>query len=302
MGLQKLILLIFTLFVPTLVSAASCEIFLDPRVQWKAINSMGVLPAGPVGKLVPIETKSTARQGGVWMQDEAGTQWMVKPDKYYQHLTSSAEVISSLIYSHFAILTPVTVKVIIDGNPYAAVRFVGKGLDESLLLYMHTPQFRAMRFAAAYLKDYDRIHTGPNNFIIGQRDFISYDFGGTLGASARGRHKAGAVISDATGAYPSGESFASMYDGFKLTDPTDPNRLKREIPDVPLPDWHPWMRITDQDVKIALKGFQSLTDDLIVKYVQFAAYPDKNDEVYMIKALITNRDAFIEALKNKLTP
>lgn len=299
--LVVLILFASPLFAaPPSLDETICEFsLLDPRLEWSAVNRVGELPAPPVGKLIPIDRTSTARQGGVWMQDDAGTLWMVKPDNYHDELTSSAEVISSLIYTHFGILTPKTVKIWIDGKAYAAVQSVGKRLDESLLLYMHNTKFKAMRFPAAYLKDWDRIHTGPNNFVIGESEFLSYDFGGTLGARAGGKHKPGEAFSSAIGAY-SAEPFDKIYFGFRLTDPTDKNRLNREIPDIPLPSWHPWSQVDREDTVFALNGFNSLKDEDIVRYVKFAAYSDARDEDYMIRTLILNRDEFIKGLEKAL--
>lgn len=299
---MKIALLFITLFSLSFAHAITpCEAALDPRVDWQAINEPGKLPEMPVGRLSAVDIRTTARQGGVWMKDDANHYWMVKPDNYFPELTASTEVISSLIYSHFGLYTPKTVKVWIDGKAYAAVRSVGRGLDNSLLLYMYEPKWRAMRMPAAFLKDWDRIHEGPNNFIIGPKDFIPYDFGGTLGARATGKHKPGPVFSDAVGSYTA-QTFKEMYDGFRLTDPTDPNRLNPNTPPIPLPDWHPWAQVTREDQKLALKGFESLTDANIRQYVHFAAYSQPSDEDYMIRTLISNRDAFILGLQNEINP
>ena len=82
--------------------------------------------SGVIGKLVAVSAETEGTTGGAWYKDEAETKWFVKTDVHFAELQTSAEVISSQIYTHFGYQTPLTIKFKVNGVFYSASRDIGQ--------------------------------------------------------------------------------------------------------------------------------------------------------------------------------
>ncbi|EFK96153.1 protein containing Metal-dependent phosphohydrolase domain [sediment metagenome] len=237
---------------------------------------------GPKGSL-RFKGRGSGTMGGNWYVDEEGVKWFLKPDSHHSELQTSAEVISSRIYEHFGYTTPETVIVNIKGKRYSASKFLGKRRFADLSKN-RSDKFRQMRIIAAYLKDWDRLANIRNNFNLGNDEFASLDFGGTLGSRAHGMHKAGKVFSEAIGTFETTEDISVVYDSFKVND---------------LPNDHPWRNLVQNDAHQVIDKFRTLTDEKIEEIVKAAQYSDQKDAAYMIEALKKRRDGIITNLLSK---
>lgn len=143
-----------------------------------------------------------------------------------------------------------------------------------------TSEIRQMRVVAAYLKDWDRLGNPENNRNMPDGSLVIFDFGGTLGSRAQGRHKPGQIFSDAIGNFEATTDVNIIYGSFEIQTSAS----------------HPWMKITQGDVQRVIEKFKMLTNEKITEIVKSAQYSDPRDEGYMIQALEARRDGIITKL------
>lgn len=235
---------------------------------------------GPSGKLRYLSPGGGSNDGR-WFADEAGTRWFVKEDAVHPELQTGAEVVTATLYSHLGYTVPETAIVTIDGVRCSASRSLGSNLSLTVLEDADGTDFRQLRIFAAFFKDWDRLQYGPNNFELGRKEFALFDFGGALGARARGEVKPGKSFSPQIGAFENTLSGAQILEGFRVDD---------------LPSTHAWRRVTASDIRSAIARFESLTDLKIDAAVDAAQYSRNTDAKYLKSALKQRRDALIKAL------
>ncbi len=250
---------------------ADCEHILNSNILWSALNKPKMIPQKPVGSF----TKKYAHHE---FFDQDQIPWTFIKDDRYLDLNTASSVISSLIYSHFQILTPITTRYM----NYAAIRSLETNLPLGRLDHLDTQKVRGLIFVAAFLQDLKRLENDQSNLLLKQNEFIALDFSQTLGAGKNGFHKKGRIISGAVGGYP---AFKSMAEALNQIDWTllDKN--------------HPWKNLNEEDYDFALRGFDSLSDQDIQAYVEAAEYSEPLDAQYMIEKLIHNRDIFKRDLR-----
>jgi hypothetical protein len=264
-----------------LAAALPCLIWIAPAAANSGCvsNRLG----GPVGKLVPIARYAGGSTGGRWYADELRVQWFVKADVHFPELQTSAEVISSEIYSFFGYHVPETFKLKQDGVPVSVSKDIGGDAQSTDFSGLDRQEVRQLRVVAAYLKDWDRLGNAANNRLAKDGALTLLDFGGALGARARGEHKPGRVFSKAVGAFEATDDLSIIFDQFIVhADRT-----------------HPWNRITRDDVLSVVERFKLLTDEKIEEIVKRAQYSRKEDEDYMISALKKRRDGISVSLPER---
>jgi hypothetical protein len=240
--------------------------------------------------LDPLKWTLDSRKGGGftqghWERDEYGDLWFVKRDAVYPDLQTSAEVISARIYRFFGYQTPETIKFVRDGVPYSASKYIGDNLKPANLYDMNTSQVRKMRVVAAYLKDWDRLGNLENTLRTPGHELYLIDFGGTLGSSARGRHKPGHVLHKEIGVFEPTTDIATIYDRFYVE--ASPK--------------HPWNLITRSDAEELVTQFKGLTNNDIETIVEEAHYQNPSARKYMIEALELRRDGIIKSLLTRFS-
>ncbi len=223
--------------------------------------------------------KASGSTGGRWIKDKQGNSWFIKKDVLHPELQTSAEVISSLVYSYFGFNTPETRKEVIRGEFYSFSKDIGNGTMASDLSEFNNSEFRQMRIIAAYLMDWDRIGNPANNRVRPDGSVVLLDFGGTLGARAQGEFKPGKVFSPAIGSFNDGGN--TIYASFAPQISAD----------------HPWNKINKTDIKNALQKLKALDDGTIVRIVKAAKYTNRDDFRYMYETLVARRDNLIAELK-----
>ena len=216
-------------------------------------------------------------------KDEIGQKWYLKEDLKFAELQTSAEVISSWIYRSFGYFAPETYIVHLAGRRYSASKLLPTGVDSTLQNSMpNTRNTRVMRVVAAFLKDWDRLRVGPNNRIFSDNSIALYDFGGTLGARAQGGHKPGGVFSEAIGSYLPTSDLREIYDSFDVSW---------------LPKSHPWRAIDMDDINYAVEIFREFDRRKIEEIVELAQFSDRRNQIKMIEALTSRRDAIVDGLR-----
>lgn len=229
-----------------------------------------------------IYERRTTSQPANFYRDQNGVRWYLKKDARYAELQTGAEVISAWIYRKLGYMAPETYIVNIDGKRFSASRELPDGNDTTMTKDMpNERQFRLLRLVAAYLKDWDRLQLGPNNRSLGDNKFVLYDFGGTLGARARGEHKLGEIISPAIGSFGEKDSVQKILEDFKVDW---------------LPENHPWRQFGREDAQDGVRLFQSLTKQDIEKVVGLAQFSNPRDRSAMINALVARRDQIVDNL------
>jgi hypothetical protein len=217
--------------------------------------------------------------------DEANVHWIAKPDSRYAELQSAAEAISARIYRALGYEAAEVHVVTIEGKRYAVSRVIDRpGTLDSMLDTVGTEKFRRMRIVAAYLMDFDRLASeSANNINHGGGEFSLFDFGGTLGSTARGEHKPGSPFSAAVGSFEATSDVAKIYEAFDI------GKLGKN---------HPWRLITPEDARAEAENFRrNLTDDVLRKAVEAAMYSEPTDADYVLNALRARRDAIISGLE-----
>jgi hypothetical protein len=232
---------------------------------------------GPRGDLISVGKVGAGFTKGVWHLDENNILWFIKKDVHYNELQTSAEVISSNIYRFFGYDTPETVKLIKNGVHYAAVKNAGENHIETDFTDMNTSKVRQMRVIAAYLKDWDRLANPNNNLLKSDGNFTLLDFGGTLGARARGMHKPGSIFSDAIGNFEATENIDVIFGSYNVQASAK----------------HPWNNLTRTDFQEIIEKFRQLTDAKIESIVDEAGYSNPADRNYMVQALKMRRNGII---------
>lgn len=253
--------------------------------QYEASNQEYLRPSGPKGSLKFVEKAASGANAGRWFVDEAGTRWLIKTDHIHPELQSGAEAVSSVIYRYLGYDAACSIVLNASkGNRVSATRTLGENLKGSTLQKgFNDKYFRQLQYVAAYLKDWDRLRLGPNNFDLGNGEFAMFDFGGTLGSRAQGEHKPGPIVSDALGAIESDKSFEDIVGGFRVDW---------------LPAEHPWRRgLSSADAKDLLRKFNYLTDSALTAAVRQARYSDPADATKLIDILIARRNAMIVGLE-----
>jgi len=262
----------------------------------------------PSGRLVPLAAtpQSYGSQGGRFYRDSKGQVWFLKQDLRHPELQTGAEVISSWIYRHFGYPAPETYIVNLKGVRFSASRFLPEGQDTSLRSEMpDTPKFRGLRVVAAFLKDWDRLHS-HNNRLYSDGSISFHDFGGTLGARAKGEIKPGAAFSHAIGSFSAPNPFESdgktskLPRGRKGEDRNPMVELFDSYQVHSLPENHPWRKLTVEDAKAVLESFRTLDSDLIIEIVERAQFSSWRDTHQMVKSLVARRNAFLENLLRHL--
>lgn len=221
--------------------------------------------------------------GGRWIKNAEGNSWFRKTDVLHPELQTSAEVISAYIYRAMGYNVPVTHKLKIEDRYYSFSKDIGANTKSSNLDNFKAPKDRILRVVAAYLKDWDRLGNPENNRVLPDGSLVLIDFGGTLGSRARGEFKPGPVVSEAIGAFDSG-SQKDIYRSFMVN--ADQN--------------HPWMKLTKQDLAMAIVLFEKLTNSYLYDAVSAANYSSAKDAQYMFETLKTRRDNLIAELKEML--
>jgi hypothetical protein len=237
---------------------------------------------GLKGNLISVGKTGDGFTKGVWHLDENNVLWFIKKDANYNELQTSAEVISSNIYRFFGYDTPETVKLIKNGVHYAAVKNAGEYNGETDFININTTEIRQMRVVAAYLKDWDRLGNPNNNLLKPDGTITLLDFGGTLGARARGTHKPGPIFSNAIGSFEATQDINVIFGAYNV-------QAKEK---------HPWNNLTQNDIYKIVAKFRQLTDPKIESIVDKAGYSNPADRNYMIQALKTRRNGIIRQLLN----
>jgi len=187
----------------------------------------------------PLDEGSDGSTTGRWFEETAGRRRYVKTDVKHPELQTSAEVISSLVYKHFGHDVPEVEKIIESGKHFVSISDIGSDTKASGLNDIDTSSIRRLRIVAAYLADYDRIANRANNrqHLDGRITLI--DFGGTLGAKARGDFKDGIVFSEAIGAYPANADIFEIMESVPLQRFSRDRETNRIIAK-PIANNHPW--------------------------------------------------------------
>ncbi|RYZ92702.1 MAG: hypothetical protein EOP06_03485 [Proteobacteria bacterium] len=263
-------------------AASQCQVtFSNDTLMAANINSKHYGP--PRGPLKLIRLTGRSQPGGIF-QDEAGTKWYLKRDTYFAELQTSAEVISSWVYRHFGYQTPETYIVETAGSRYSASLLEAESTPFDFGNLPDTSHFRAMRVVSALLRDWDRTISGNN---LKRRDgsILLLDFGGSLGARAKGRHKPGRVFSPAVGAYSHSHDPLNSYEEYSV------ESLSPE---------HPWQTLQRDDFRLAMRGLRSLDYDIVREIVAKAKYSKVSDQVEMTKSLFERRTQMMRFLEAKL--
>lgn len=243
-------------------------------------------PAEPVFSSSPRRPLSSG-----WQTDSTNRRFYLKEDRGVPEGQTAAEVITSEVYRRLGYETPATYIIYQDGKRYSASQEIVGQSEQSDLTGFNSKKFRALRFFAAYLKDWDRLQIGAdgngNNFDLGGKKFAMIDFGGSLGFRAMGESK------------PSLFTFPNLPEvgGFELTRNPDILMAGFDLSNIESDD-HPWKNLSREDYEFALKQFRKLLDKDIIEIVKSAKYSNPNAEIYMIDALITRRDGFIQLLES----
>ncbi|TWW09452.1 hypothetical protein E3A20_14210, partial [Planctomyces bekefii] len=116
--------------------------------------------------------------------------------------------------------------------------------------------------------------------------FAMFDFGGTLGAKAKGGPKPGTVENGAVGAIKANESFEKIMDSYRVDW---------------LPEEHPWRQeLSIEDMLALVRKFDYLTDSAIEAIVARAKYSNYKDYMAMEEILAARRDAMIKGLMTRI--
>lgn len=253
--------------------------------EYEASHQDVLRPRVPKGKLKFVEKAASGANEGGWYVDQIGERWLIKADRIHPELQSGAEVVSSIIYRYLGYAAASSVILTTpDGRRVSATRSLGEGLKGTTLQEGFTDRyFRQLRYFAAYLKDWDRLRLGPNNFDLGGGRFAMFDFGGTLGSRAQGEHKPGAVLSRALGAIEGDWSFDQIVSDFRVDW---------------LPKGHAWQQeLTLADAKDLVRKFLYLTDNALSAAVHAARYSNPEDSAKLRDVLVARRDAMIKGLE-----
>jgi len=218
--------------------------------------------------------------GGKWVRDSQDQIWFEKPDTQHSELQTSAEAISSRIYRLFGFNVPETHKIKKGTKYFSVSKYIGQKTRPSNLADIKDTDHALMRILAAYLKDWDRAGNPNNNRVTKENVLYLIDFGGSLGARARGDFKDGPIISEAIGALDTGSN-QDIYTSFK--------------PD--LDSKHPWMKVNKKDyLPNATRILVWLTDGNLYDIVREANFSRKEDEVQMFEILKQRRDNLVAEL------
>ncbi len=278
-----IIALLFCVLYPIAATANDC-VALDVQEYFDR-NFALTKPRGPHGRLSFVEPAGHGSTGARWYVDESGVRWLVKLDPVHPELQTGAEVVSSIIYRYLGYRAAKSVVLAKGKIRASATASLGSNLKTSTLVSgFRDREFRQLRYFAAFLKDWDRLRVGPNNFDLGQGQFAMFDFGGTLGARAQGEHKPGVVVSQAIGAIEGDLSLEQIVGSYRVDW---------------LPEGHPWrQRLSIEDARDLLKRFTYLTDAVLDAAVEQAHYSQPSDSERLSLILKNRRDAMMRGLEN----
>ncbi len=233
-------------------------------------------------ELPRTEAAPGGSNSGRWEKDEAGAFWFAKRDLSldYPELQTSAEVIGAEIYRFFGYKTPETKKVIRDGVHWVYSKNIGSHHTPTDLLPFQDRKSRQMKFAAAYLRDFNRPGNPANNRILEDGSLVILDFGGALGSWHTGTPKRSAKFSAAIGSFSGDDSAKKM-----LSESDFPGYAE-----------HPWHNVDKQDALEFVSRLRELNDELITEIVMKAQYSRIEDQTFMIQALIQRRNTLVRDL------
>jgi hypothetical protein len=258
---------------PAIAQADKCEFSFE-----KLSRPGPVLPVvyyGPVGK-------GSTKPG--YYIDKKAVRWIGKKDSKIPELQTANEMIASEVYRALGYRAPHTSIADFKGRRLALIEELGFSEISGDLAHVNTPEFRELRIFSAWLKDWDRLNS-LNNFKLGKDGFAIFDFGGTLGSTAKGIHKPGEPFSQAVGTFENNLSGKQIFENFRI------EKLAAD---------HAWNQITREDALSAAKKLRAFSDNRLAAIVDLAQYSRPKDTAYMFSTLKQRRNALADYLEREL--